>query len=57
MIETVTFKIDDDNDIYEITINNVTYDLDTVYESPYGELLDELDILIDKKNIYFACFT
>ena len=48
MIETVTFKLDYDNDIYEITINNVTYDLDTVYDSPYGDLLDELNILIDK---------
>ena len=48
MIETVTFKIDDDNDIYEITINNVTYDLDTIYDSPYADLFDELNILIDK---------
>ena len=48
MIETVTFKLDDDNDIYEITINNVTYDLDTIYDSPYAELFDELNILIDK---------
>jgi hypothetical protein len=47
-IKTVNFKIDEDNDLYEITINNVTYDLYTVYDSPYGDLLDELNILIDK---------
>ena len=48
MIETVTFKIDEDNDLYEITVNGVTYDLDTVYDSPYTDLFDELNLLIDK---------
>jgi hypothetical protein len=48
MIKEVTFKIDEDNDLYEITINNKTYDIYEVYDSPYGELFDELNILIDK---------
>jgi hypothetical protein len=47
MIEEVTFKIDKDNDLYEITINNKTYDIYEVYDSPYGNLFDELNILID----------
>ena len=48
MIKEVTFKIDEDNDLYEITVNNTTYTLDNVYDSPYGNLFDELNILIDK---------
>ena len=40
--------VDDDNDLYELTINNSTYTLDSVYDSPYGNLFDELNILIDK---------
>ena len=48
MITEITFKIDDDNDLYEITVNNKTYTLDNVYDSPYGNLFDELNILIDK---------
>ena len=32
MLKEITFKIDEDNDIYEITINNVTYRLDDVYD-------------------------
>jgi len=48
MIKEITFKIDEDNDLYEITINNKTYDIYEVYDSPYGELFDELNILIDK---------
>ena len=48
MIKEITFKIDEDNDLYEITINNVNYTLDNVYDSPHGELFDELNILIDK---------
>ena len=47
MIREITFKIDEDNDLYEITINNETYNLDTIYDSKYGELFDELNILID----------
>tara|TARA_R100000458_G_C8226279_1_gene209257 strand:+ start:773 stop:925 length:153 start_codon:yes stop_codon:yes gene_type:complete len=48
MIKEVTFKIDSDNDLSQITINNKTYDIYEVYNSPYGELFDELNILIDK---------
>ena len=47
MIKEITFKIDEDNDLYEITVNNKTYTLDNVYDSKYGELFDELNILID----------
>ena len=39
--------VDDDNDLYELTINNSTYTLDNVYDSPYDNLFDELNILID----------
>ena len=48
MITNVTFKIDSDNDLYEITVNNTTYTIDNVYDSPHGELFDELNMLIDK---------
>ena len=47
-LNTITIKIDDDNDIYEMTVNNVTYTLDDVYDSEYSELFDELNLLIDK---------
>jgi hypothetical protein len=47
-MHSVSFKIDEDNDIYEITINNVTYTLDDIYDSEYSDLFDELNILIDK---------
>ncbi len=48
MIKQLTFKIDGDNDLYELTVNNKTYTLDNVYDSTYGNLFDELNILIDK---------
>jgi hypothetical protein len=48
MLKNITIKIDEDNDIYEITINNVTYTLDDIYNSKYSELFDELNLLIDK---------
>ena len=47
-LNTITIKIDDYNDIYEMTVNNVTYTLDDVYDSEYSELFDELNLLIDK---------
>ncbi len=47
MIKNISFKIDNDNDLYEITVNNETYNLDTIYDSKYGKLFDELNILID----------
>ena len=48
MIKEITFKIDEDNDLYELTVNSNTYTLDNVYDSPYSNLFDELNILIDK---------
>jgi hypothetical protein len=50
MIKEINFKIDSDNDLYQITINNKTYTLDNVYDSPYGDLFDEINILIDKMH-------
>ena len=47
MINTISFKIDQDNDLYEITVNDEVYTIDDVYESQYGELFDELNMLID----------
>ena len=52
MFNNVSFKINEDNDIYQITIDNDTYSIDgidfpDVYETKYGNLLDELNILID----------
>ena len=50
MINTISFKIDQDNDLYEITVNNETYTIDDVYDSEnwwVGKLFDELNILVD----------
>ena len=52
MFKNISFKIDENNDIYQITIDNNTYSIDgiefpDVYETKYGNLLDELNILID----------
>ena len=44
-VNTITIKIDEDNDIYEMTVNNEVYTLDNVYESEYSELFDELNII------------
>ena len=43
----ISFKVDEDNDIYELTVNNEVYTLDNVYESKYGKLFDDLNIIID----------
>jgi hypothetical protein len=48
-IKTISIKIDEDNDIYEMTINNNTFTLDNIYESKYSNLFDELNMLIDSK--------
>ncbi len=37
MIKTISFKIDGDNDLSEITIDNKTYNIYEVYDSPHGE--------------------
>ena len=47
MNKIITIKIDEDNDIYEITVNNEVYTLDNVYESKYAELFDELNFAIE----------
>lgn len=55
MINTISFKIDKDNDLYEITIDNKTYTIDNVYEqenSWVGDLFDELNILVDSNPIF-----
>ena len=44
---TITIKIDEDNDIYEMTINETVYTLDNVYDSEYGDLFDELNMAIE----------
>jgi len=47
MIKEITFKIDQDNDLYELTVNNETFTIDNVYDSIHGNLFDELNMLID----------
>ena len=46
-VNTITIKIDEDNDIYEMTVNGKVYTLDDVYESEYGQLFDELNMSIE----------
>tara|TARA_B100001113_G_scaffold342387_1_gene328492 strand:+ start:92 stop:238 length:147 start_codon:yes stop_codon:yes gene_type:complete len=43
----IILKIDEDNDIYEMTVNGKVYTLDNVYESKYGKLFDELNMSIE----------
>jgi len=43
----IILKIDEDNDIYEMTVNGKVYTLDNVYESEYSQLFDELNISIE----------
>ena len=47
MNKEITIRIDEDNDIYEMTVNNVVYTLDNVYESEYGQLFDKLNMAIE----------
>ena len=46
-VNTITIRIDEDNDIYEMTINETVYTLDNVYDSEYGNLFDELNMSIE----------
>tara|TARA_R110002060_G_scaffold50985_1_gene61873 strand:+ start:65 stop:250 length:186 start_codon:yes stop_codon:yes gene_type:complete len=46
-MKNITIKIDEDNDIFEMKINNEVYTLDNVYESKYSELFDELNMAIE----------
>ena len=47
MITSISFTIDSDNDLSTLTIDNTTYTLDNVYDSPHSNLFDELNILVD----------
>ena len=54
-MKTITIKIDQDNDIYEMAISKEVrseiwtevYTLDNVYLSEYGDLFDELNMAIE----------
>ena len=46
-VNTITIRIDEDNDIYEMTVNGNVYTLDNVYDSEYGNLFDELNMAIE----------
>ena len=46
-MKEIILKIDEDNDIYEMTVNNEVFTLDNVYESEYSELFDELNMSIE----------
>ena len=46
-VNSITIRIDEDNDIYEMTINETVYTLDNVYDSEYGNLFDELNMSIE----------
>ena len=46
-MKTITLKIDEDNDIFEMIVDNEVYTLDNVYESKYSKLFDELNFAIE----------
>ena len=46
-MKTILLKIDEDNDIFEMRINEEIYTLDNVYDSGYRDLFDELNIAIE----------
>ena len=46
-MKTILLKIDEDNDIYQMTIDNEVYTLDNVYQSKYANLFDELNMAIE----------
>ena len=46
-MKTITIKIDEDNDIFEMSVDNEVYTLDNVYESKYSNLFDELNMAIE----------
>ena len=43
----ISFKLDEDNDLYELTIDNKVFTLDNVYNTEYGKLFDDLNMLVD----------
>ncbi len=48
-MKNISLKIDEDNDIFEMTIDNEVYTLDNVYKSKYGNLFDELNMAIENE--------
>jgi hypothetical protein len=46
-MKSIILKIDEDNDIYEMIVNDEVFTLDNVYDSLYGKLFDELNMVID----------
>ena len=46
-MQEILIRIDEDNDIYEMSINGKVYTLDNVYDSEYGKLFDELNMSIE----------
>jgi|TARA_B110000444_G_C18646611_1_gene504059 hypothetical protein len=49
-MKTILLKIDEDNDIFEMSIDNKVYTLDNVYQSKYSKLFDELNFAIEITN-------
>ncbi len=49
-MKTISLKIDEDNDIFEMTIDNEVYTLENVYQSKYSKLFDELNFAIEITN-------
>ena len=46
-MKTIILKIDEDNDIYEMIVNDEVFTLDNVYESEHSQLFDELNMSIE----------
>jgi len=46
-MKTITLKIDENNDLYEMRIGMEIYTLENVYKSKYGNLFDELNMAIE----------
>lgn len=44
---TIVIKLDEDNDIYELTVDGETFTVDNVYDSEYSELFDELNMAVE----------
>ena len=45
----ISFKIDEDNDLCELTVDNKVYDIYNVYDTKQtGKLWDDLNMLIDE---------
>ena len=45
-LKNISFKVDEDNDIYELIVNDEVFTLDTVYDSKYATLFDDLNVVI-----------